>query len=243
MVTFSLAVFFTQVPLSGGLAYFALMRERLFLSPPARAAYSINSLSATTVSTAFDRFPIGTLQGHLSDNELTIDPTDSSIMYLSTQGAGVLKTTDGGVTWTQKNIGLPGRAVSFVRIHPTNHQYLYAGMTGHLWSTGGQVYRSFDGGESWEPTIICDGIGDAQNMNIAAWSNDLQIDPTNPDRVYYGIWINNSRGLCGGLYRTMDNFQSYEPNPSCVSDPTVDYWYQDNDITTIRIDPDDTPTI
>jgi photosystem II stability/assembly factor-like uncharacterized protein len=38
---------------------------------------------------------------------LAINPQDSSIMYAGTRGDGVLKTTDGGITWHPANNGIP----------------------------------------------------------------------------------------------------------------------------------------
>lgn len=208
----------------------------------------VSAMSFTSAKTVFDHHPISSFGGYgengiKGDTELLVDPRNTNIMYRAGEGAGVLKSTDGGLTWTPKNIGLPNLYIEFIRMHPTDSSRLYVGLKGQIFSAGGQVYRSFDAGESWQPTIICDGQGDAQNMNIAAWSQDLAIDPTDPSRAYYGVHINFSRGGCGGLYRTTDDFQTYAPNPSCVSDPTVTQRYADNDVGKIIIKPGDPATV
>jgi photosystem II stability/assembly factor-like uncharacterized protein len=84
---------------------------------------------------------------------IAVDPTDSQIVYLGAveQGA-ILKSTDGGVTWTSlgEQIEYPG--VSTLAVDPGNPQTVFAG-TGHgpqMSPQGGGLYRSLDGGASWQ---------------------------------------------------------------------------------------------
>lgn len=88
-----------------------------------------------------------------------IDPTDVNIIYLSTgifdreaannTGVGVLKSTDGGATWTPINAGLSNLFVGTLAMHPTNPQVLLAGAGNNAYRDGGGIYLTENGGESW----------------------------------------------------------------------------------------------
>jgi photosystem II stability/assembly factor-like uncharacterized protein len=51
-------------------------------------------------------------------SEIAIHPKNENIMYISAIGTGVMRTTDGGVTWLKMNTGLPTTDVMRVRIAP-----------------------------------------------------------------------------------------------------------------------------
>ncbi len=79
-----------------------------------------------------------------------IDPNDANIAYVCLNGFGtphVWKTTNllsGTVTWTAMSTGLPDTPVDSFAIDPLNTNNIYAG-------TDIGVFRSRDGGASWEP--------------------------------------------------------------------------------------------
>ena len=66
--------------------------------------------------------------------DIAIDPTNPQVLYASTingpgpatphtfpsGSAGIYKSTDGGLTWTQKNEGLSNTYVTYVLIDSTN---------------------------------------------------------------------------------------------------------------------------
>jgi photosystem II stability/assembly factor-like uncharacterized protein len=83
--------------------------------------------------------------------------------------AGVYRSQDDGLTWT--NV-LPGVPVRSLAIHPANANMVYAG--------GDQVYRSRNGGETWRAVAAALPTGDP----FVA----LAIDPTDLGTVYAGAW-------------------------------------------------------
>lgn len=126
--------------------------------------------------------------------DIEIDPTDSQTIYVATgrrfgdstdHGAGVLKTTDGGVSWAFSNVGLAARSISRLAINPDDPQILYAGavLRDDLAHSG--VYKSVDGGAHWEQLI--------GGLQISG----LVIDPLMTDTVYIGVYND-------GLYRSDD---------------------------------------
>jgi photosystem II stability/assembly factor-like uncharacterized protein len=70
---------------------------------------------------------------------IAVDPTNAQIVYASWDGVGLLKSTDGGASWTTISTNQTGA----IAIDPVHTQTVYAAATS-------QVQRSVDGGASWE---------------------------------------------------------------------------------------------
>ncbi|NEV93990.1 glycosyl hydrolase [Psychroflexus sp. YR1-1] len=95
-------------------------------------------------------------------------------------GYGVWKSVDEGKTW--KQMGLENsRHISRIRIHPKNPDIVYAAVMGDLYKSTQErgVYRSKDGGETWERILFA---------NADAGAVDLTFDPTNPRILYASTW-------------------------------------------------------
>ncbi len=95
-------------------------------------------------------------------------------------GYGMWKSEDAGKTW--KNIGLNNsRHIPRVRIHPRNPDLVYAAVLGDLFKSSDErgVYRSKDGGKTWERILFA---------NADAGAVDLILDPANPRVLYASTW-------------------------------------------------------
>ena len=117
---------------------------------------------------------------------VALAPSNSNIVWVGSGennsqrsvswGDGVYKSMDGGKTW--KNMGLPkSEHIGNIVIHPTNPQIVFVAAQGPLWGPGGDrgVYKSIDGGESWEQVLkISENTG----------ANVVLMDPRNPEVLY-----------------------------------------------------------
>jgi len=118
-------------------------------------------------------------------------------------GDGVYKSTDAGKTWT--NVGLKlTRSIARVRIHPHNPDLVYVAALGDPWgpSPDRGVYRSKDGGRSWEKILF---------RSEQAGAIDLIMDPSSPNVMYASTlelrrypWGFRSAGPGTALYKTTD---------------------------------------
>jgi len=93
---------------------------------------------------------------------------------------GVWKSTDAGKTW--RFIGLEDtRHIGRVRVHPTNPDIVYVAAMGDLWRPGEDrgVYKSTDGGETWNKILFA---------NEDAGAVDLVFQPGNPRIIYASTW-------------------------------------------------------
>lgn len=117
---------------------------------------------------------------------LTVDPHDPQIIWAGTDKTGhIYKSTDGGVTWSQKDDGVIRQtgeydALTFrgFTVDPVNSEVVYAMAEiantseggANVWSTanGGKVYKTSDGGDNW--TLIWNG-GIPSSLARYMWIN------------------------------------------------------------------------
>ncbi|NBT08940.1 MAG: hypothetical protein EBS98_09090 [Chitinophagia bacterium] len=128
---------------------------------------------------------------------------------MSSYGDGIYKSTDAGKTW--KNMGLElTRQISSIRIHPKNADLVYIGAQGaiHGASSDRGVYKSADGGKTWNKTLYVD-----ENTGCV----DLSMDMNNPRILYAAMWDYRrlpweirSGGKGSGLYKSVDGGDTWE---------------------------------
>jgi photosystem II stability/assembly factor-like uncharacterized protein len=96
-------------------------------------------------------------------------------------GTGMYRSADAGDTW--QHIGLPtSGAIGRIAVDPEDPKRLFVAAAGNLFVPGGQrgLYRSTDGGETWE--LVLEGD------NPTTGATDVSIDPANPDNVLAATW-------------------------------------------------------
>ncbi len=150
---------------------------------------------------------------------VAVAPSDPNVVYVGegeqtvrsnvSSGWGVWKSTDAGDNW--KFIGLKeSRHISRIRIHPTNPELVYVAVMGDLWKSSDMrgVYRSKDGGTTWERILFA---------SKDAGAGDLAFDPNNPRIMYAATWNIHRNGYrmdSGGpdskLWKSTDGGDTWE---------------------------------
>jgi photosystem II stability/assembly factor-like uncharacterized protein len=160
---------------------------------------------------------------------LAVSDSDPNVIYAGTgeaciridvtHGDGVYKSTDSGNTWTHQGLA-DTRHIARVRIHPTNPEIVYVAALGHAFGPNRErgVFRSRDGGASWEKVLF---------VSEKAGAIDLCLDPANPRVLYAAIfeayrkpWMMSSGGPDSGLYKSTDGgdtWQELTNNPGLPS--------------------------
>lgn len=141
---------------------------------------------------------------------LIVHPRDPNTVWAAVMGhlfgpneeRGVYKTTDGGKTWKRTLYINNQTGASDLVMEPGNPDVFYAGMwrvirTPHSMESGGEgsgLYKSTDGGETWEPLI------NKKGMPKGLWGIvGVAVAPSNPEKVY--AIIENANG---GLFKSED---------------------------------------
>ncbi|MGE0406894.1 MAG: WD40/YVTN/BNR-like repeat-containing protein, partial [Candidatus Korobacteraceae bacterium] len=111
-------------------------------------------------------------------DDIAVDPESPEILYAAAwsvvrNSGDVFRSRDGGRTWAAMQ-GMHGKSVRSFAVAPSNPQVLVAGALDG-------VYRSIDGGDSWE-RISPESHAEIKNVE------SLAIDPRAPDVIYIGTW-------------------------------------------------------
>jgi photosystem II stability/assembly factor-like uncharacterized protein len=130
--------------------------------------------------------PVFDGEGSYSIGWVTIDPNDSSVVWVGTgesnsqrsvgYGDGIYRSDDGGKSW--KNLGLKkSEHIGRVVVDPRDSKVVYVAAEGPLWGPGGDrgLYKTTDGGKNWKAALTI-----SENTGVV----DVQLDPSNADIVY-----------------------------------------------------------
>jgi photosystem II stability/assembly factor-like uncharacterized protein len=139
---------------------------------------------ATTWLPVFEQAPstaIGDVAIAPSNPDIVWVGTGEANIFRSSQsGIGLYKSMDGGRNW--RHMGLADTyTVARIVIHPTNPDVVYVAASGAEWTfnTGRGVYKTTDGGATWEKIFYIDEKTGAI---------DLVMDPKDPETLYAAMW-------------------------------------------------------
>ena len=149
---------------------------------------------------------------------IRVAESDPNIIYVATGsdglrsnviiGKGVYKSTDAGKTWQHMGLEKTGNSGA-VLIHPDNPDLVYVAAIGNPFARNPErgVYRSKDGGETWEQVLF---------VSERTGAVDLEFAPDNPREIYATLWLAErkpwtiiSGGEEGGVYKSTDGGDSW----------------------------------
>jgi photosystem II stability/assembly factor-like uncharacterized protein len=156
----------------------------------------------------FDDQPTGSV------GDVAVAPSNPNVIYVGSgeglqrpdlsTGDGIYKSTDAGKTW--KNMGLrDAQQVAGLSIDPSDANRVFVAALGHPYgpNTERGIYRSTNGGETWERVLYKD-------ENTGAFQ--VEVDPKDPKIVYAVLWAGRQgpwengawQGPESGLFKSID---------------------------------------
>jgi photosystem II stability/assembly factor-like uncharacterized protein len=162
----------------------------------------------------FDDQPTGSV------GDIAISPSNPNTIYVGSGeglqrpdlsvGDGIYKTTDGGKTWS--NTGLKeAQQIGGMAIDPVNENRVFVAALGHPYGPNKErgVYRTTDGGKSWQQVLYID-----ENTGAI----QVTIDPKNSSIVYAAMWAGRQgpwengawNGKESGLFKSTDGGSTWK---------------------------------
>jgi photosystem II stability/assembly factor-like uncharacterized protein len=162
----------------------------------------------------FDSQPTGSI------GALAVAPSHPNVLYVGSgeglqrpdlsTGDGIYKSVDGGKTW--RHLGLrDGQQVPAILVDPADSDRVFVAVLGHPYGANSErgVFRSSDGGKSWEKVLYKD-----ENTGAVA----LALDPSNARTVYAALWASRQgpwenaawEGPGSGLYKSSDGGTTWQ---------------------------------
>jgi photosystem II stability/assembly factor-like uncharacterized protein len=163
----------------------------------------------------FDGQPVGSI------GAMAVAPSNANVIYVGSgeadmrssisYGNGMYKSTDAGKTWT--HIGLEDtRQIARIVVDPDDSEKVFVAALGHAYGPNKErgVYRSKDGGRTWQQILLKD-----ENTGAI----DLAMEPGNSKNMYAALLQTRrppwsiyppSKGPGTGLYRSKDGGEHWE---------------------------------
>jgi len=163
--------------------------------------------AGTTFEPIFDDYPtssIGSLAVSQSNPDVVWVATgEGNNRQSSSFGNGVYRSTDAGASFT--HVGLSGtQSIHRIVVHPTDPDIAWVAAVGHLFGPNPErgVFRTVDGGRSWERVLFVDEDTGA---------TDIVLDPSDPQTLYAATyqrrrtrWGFNGGGSGSGIWKSAD---------------------------------------
>ena len=173
----------------------AMLQTPLTAQQEAPAYDSFKDLKMRSIGPAF-------MSGRIAD--IALHPADHSIWYVAVGSGGVWKTVNNGTTWKPLFDEQSAYSIGCVTLDPSNPDVVWVGtgenVGGRHVGYGDGLYRSSDGGQSWEHR----GLKKSEHIS------KIIVHPDDPNRVYVAaqgpLW---SAGGQRGFYRTTDGGKTW----------------------------------
>ena len=162
---------------------------------PGLNAETFKGLALRSIGPAF-------MSGRISD--IVIDPSDKSTWYVGVGSGGIFKTTNAGTTWEAIFEDQDAYSIGCIAIDPQDSNVIWVGtgenVSGRHVGYGSGVYRSLDGGETWENM----GLEASEHIGM------IRIDPRDSKTIFVAaqgpLW---SAGGDRGLFKSDDGGRSW----------------------------------
>jgi photosystem II stability/assembly factor-like uncharacterized protein len=176
----------------------------------------------------------------LNISALVMKPGNSNTLYAGTgeaflngdalPGRGILKTTDGGLSWTRLHVanGLNTSFITEIAISPANPSVIYA--SGRRTYSANDlpaettpdvgvnaIFKSTNEGQTWVDITTGKGIDHDPNFTFDNIPSDIAVSPLSPDTIFAGFGLHRS----GGIWRSHNGGTTWTRLTTGLPDPTT----------------------
>ena len=162
-----------------------------------------NGISFTSITDNAPTQNIGEIAMHWPSKTLWVGTGENNASRSSYAGIGMLKTTDNGTSWEVKGLE-DSHHIGKILINPNNPEEVVVGVTGHLYTPNTErgIYRSEDGGDSWEQVLFVNETSGIIDMSI--FPNDFNIQYAAAWQKDRKAWNFSGNGSSSGIYKSTD---------------------------------------
>ena len=161
------------------------------------------------------------MSGRIAD--IAIDPTNENVWYVAVGSGGTWKTTNAGTTWTPLTDDESFYSTGCITLDPNNSSVVWLGtgenVGGRHVGIGHGIYRSADGGSSWQD----------MGLNKSEHISKIIVHPNDSNTIWVAsqgpLW---SSGGERGLYKSTDGGKNW------VNKLSINKW---TGVTDLVIDP------
>lgn len=174
------------------------------LVAPASQAAADSALAKAAAALPFRSLGPALMGGRIAD--IAVHPAVPGTWYVAVGSGGVWKTTNAGTTWVPIFDEQPSYSIGVVTLDPTTPEVVWVGtgenVSGRHVGWGDGVYRSRDGGQTWQ------SMGLSKSEHIGR----ILVDPRDSNRLLVAaegpLW---SAGGERGVFRSTDGGTTWAP--------------------------------
>src|ERR1035437_3420584 len=177
--------------------------------------------SGRTWSPVFDDQPVASIGAVAvaasNGNTVYVGTGEADMRSQNTYGSGMYKSTDGGKTWA--HIGLDNtRQIGRIAVDPKNPNIVFIAALGHVYEANPDrgVYRSKDGGKTWDKVLFKNDNVGAIDVTIAQTNSRVSCATLwNPPRPPWSIYP-PSYGAGGGVFKSSDGGTTWKASDTGI---------------------------
>jgi len=194
------------------------------------ATWSLNTANGALDGTAIGQIAVDSTNANIAYAAVGSDYSVNGLLYAN---EGIYKTTDGGTTWTNMTaaVSLPESTDpatvdwSAVVVDPNTPAIVYAAIGDYYGGVGNGIFRSTDGGTTWDMLSNAPNGGDSALGRIA-----LAVSPAASTTGNHVLYVVASDTLSYGLgyFLRSDNADASSPNFTDLTSTTPDFLGAEN---------------